>query len=371
MARIPSVLKKTTLIFLSFASAAAGIFWWMRAEQASKQAGVDRQNSKLIVRAEKRDIDFTVEISGDVAPAFQLEVKPEVGGKLKAINIEPGSTVKEGDVLVEIDDHDLLSERATALTEIEGAQLQIDQDQKNFVRAKELYEAKLISREVFDNLGSKVALAENSLSKSQRRLQIVDDRMSKTKVIAPMDGTILTMPVVEGQVVIAAASVNNGTTLATIANLSKLLVEVHINQVDVARLSLNQRVKLEAQSLKDATMNATISFIAPVATVKSNLKGFQIQALIEKPDPRLKPGMTVTMEVPIARADNAVTVPIAAVFKGDGKSKIVYVRNGDSTVRREVKVGVTNLDYVQILTGITEGEEIFLVEPDRVAEDKS
>jgi RND family efflux transporter MFP subunit len=181
---------------------------------------------------------------------------------------------------------------------------------------------------------------------------------------------VLTVPVIEGQVVIAAASVNSGTTLMTLANLSKLLIDTHINQVDVSRIELGQPVYLRADSVREPDMKAKIRFIAPVATVKNNVKGFQVQALIENPSSQLRPGMTVNMKVPIARADDAISVPIAAVFREKGK-KIVYVRSGDSSEKRSVKVGVTNVDYAQILNGLTEGEEILLREPARGQQKKS
>ncbi len=364
-------MKKFAVIFLLLALAGGGYWYFKKDQLAVGKMGAPTSAAQLVAKAEKRDIDFTVEISGDVTPAFQLEVKAEVGGKLKALHVEPGAVVKEGDVLAEIDDRDLLTERDNALTEIDGAKLSLDKDKRNFDRGRELFDAKLISREVFDNLGSAAAIAENTLTKAQRKLQIVDDKLLKTKVLAPNGGTVLTVPVIEGQVVIAAASVNSGTTLMTLANLTKLLVATHINQVDVARLELNQPVKLRAESLKDADLQARISFIAPIATVKNAVKGFEVQALIEKSDPRLRPGMTVNISVPIARADNAVSVPISAVFKGEGRTKVVYVRNGEATEKREVKIGVTNIDYAQILNGLAEGEDVLLVEPDRTPAKKS
>jgi multidrug efflux pump subunit AcrA (membrane-fusion protein) len=157
----------------------------------------------------------------------------------------------------------------------------------------------------------------------------------------------------------------------TIADLSKLLVETHINQIDVARLSMDQEVKLRAESFKDLELDASISRIAQVATIKNNVKGFQVQAVIEKPSPRLRPGMTVTMTIPIARVDDAVSVPISAVFKGDGNSKVVYVRNGANTEKRQVTVGVTDIDHAQILTGVELGEQILLVEPERTPSKRS
>jgi len=143
-------------------------------------------------------------------------------------------------------------------------------------------------------------------------------------------------------------------------------VETHVNQIDVAKLKQDQEVKLRAESLKDSDMTGRIKLIAPVATVKNNIKGFQVQAMIQNPNPRLRPGMSVSLTVPIARADDAISVPISAVFKGEGTKKVVYVKNGMETERREVSVGVTNFDYAEIKSGVQEGESILLVEPDRM-----
>ena len=356
---------KKLLVLLAIA-ALLGAGWHFYKDKLPSTAKDQPALDHFTAIAEKRNLDFTVEISGDVAPASQLDVKSEVGGKLKVLHVIPGQTVKQGEILVEIDDTDLLSEKDSADTEIEGAKLSMEKSKKNYERSRELFEEKLISREVFDNLTAEYQISENSLVKAQRKLQLVTDKLRKTKVIAPSEGTVLTVPVIEGQVVIAAASVNSGTTLMTIANLSKLLVETHINQVDVAKIELNQDVKLRAESLKDLELEATISFIAPVATIKNNVKGFQVQALIENPSPRLRPGMTVNVSIPIAAANDAVSVPISAVFKGEGKKKVVYVRNGESTEQREVKIGITNTDHAQIIKGVQEGEEVMLVEPHRL-----
>lgn len=363
-------MKKPLLIALAVLLVGGG-GWYYRSQKAATQKSTAAAADRYVARAEKRDIDFSIEVSGDVQPAFQLDVKPEVGAKLKALHVEPGQTVKEGDLLVEIDDTDLITEKESGLTEIEGAKLTVDVTQKNFERGKELFDAKLISREVFDKLQSEYDLAKNTLLKAERKLQITQDKLDKTKVLAPADGTVLTVPVIEGQVVIAAASVNSGTTLMTIANLSKLLVQTHINQVDVARLELNRPVKLRAESLKDLDMNAKITFIAPIATISASVKGFDVQALIENPPARLRPGMTVIMTVPIAKVQDAVSVPISAIFKGEGNTKVIYVRNGESHEKRPVKVGVSNFDYAQILKGVDEGEEILLVEPERLGQKKS
>lgn len=321
-----------------------------------------KEDQPYVTRAERRDIDFSVEVSGDIAPVTQLDVKSEVSGKVKQIHVQPGQTVNRGDPLIDIDDSDLLTEKSAAVTEIEGAQLAVDKTRRNYERSKELFEGKLISREVYDNLEADLAIARNNLVKAERKLDLVEDRLKKTKIFSPTDGTVLQVPVTDGQVVVAAASVNSGTTLMTVANLTRLLVDTHVNQIDVSKIRLNQEVRLKGETVRDAALKATISFIAPVASVKNNVKGFAVQALIENPDQRLRPGMTVLMEIPVAQAQEAVSVPISAVFK-DGTEDVVYVVNGDSTEKRPVVVGVSDLQYAEIKSGVKEGESILLVEP--------
>ena len=339
---------------------------WYAANRRSQAASPEGDVSdKFVTQVEIRDIDYSIQVSGDVQPATQLDVKAEVGGRVKKLHVKPGEQVKAGDLLVEIDERDIVTERESSLTEIEGARLAVEKMEKNFERALELFEQKLISKEAYDNLDSELAISRNSLSRAERKMQLVEDKLSKTKINAPGDGTVLTVPIVEGQVIIPAASVNNGTTLMTIANLSKLIVETHVNQVDVAKLGTKQNVQLTAESIKDEEMGAEIFFIAPVATVKNSVKGFTVQAVIENPSPRLRPGMTVQITIPIANAQDVVAVPVGAVFKGEGNSRVVYVRDGDKTEQRSVKVGVSNTEFAQILQGLREGERVLLTEPER------
>lgn len=339
---------------------------WLAKKGGLFQKSVDTtQEDVPTALAEKKDIDFSIQVSGDVLPDSQLDVKTEVGGRIKAVHVEPGDVVKAGELLVEIDDTDILTELDSAKTEIDGATLSVTKSERNFERAKDLFDGKLISQEAFDNLGSELDIARNTLTKAEKKMQLVHDKLSKTKVLAPTEGTVLTVPVVEGQVAIAAASVNSGTPLMSIANLSKLMVETHVNQVDVSKLAIRQEVKLLAEALKDEEMLAEIIFIAPVATIRNGIKGFTVRAAIQQVTARMRPGMTVQMTIPVAHVGDAVAVPISAVFKGTGNSRVVYVRNGTKTEKRPVKVGVSNTEHAQILKGVNVGDEILLNEPER------
>ncbi|MEK0448447.1 MAG: macrolide-specific efflux protein rane fusion protein MacA [Verrucomicrobiota bacterium] len=349
-------------------AAALGSGWYANSKnwfRSPQQASAQGHREMITAVAELRDIAMSIRVSGEVQPASQLDVKAEVGGRVKKLNVIPGDTVKAGDILLEVDDRDILTEQESAKVEIDGAKLAAIKLERNFERAKELFKQNLVSREAYDNLESELAIARNNHTRAERKLQLVEDKLSKTKVIAPGDGTVLTVPIVEGQVIVAAASVNSGTTLMTIANLSRLIVETHVNQVDVARLSVKQRVKLTAEAILDEELEAQIFFIAPGASVKNSVKGVTVQALIEKPSARMRPGMNVQMTIPVANAQDVVSVPVGAVFRGEGDGRVVYVRSGEKTERRPVKIGISNTEHAQILSGVREGEKILLAEPER------
>ncbi len=366
-------MKKAPLILLAFVVVVLTLWfsrnalgaYWQKIAGPSKTAIPE----EYLATAERRNIDYSIEVSGDVAPEFQLEVKSEVGGKVKALHVEPGQQVKAGQLLAEIDDTDLQNSKASAVAEVTGCQLSVDRAMHNFNRGKELFKAKLITKESFDNLESDLAIAKNELSKSQRKLQSAEDQITKSRLVAAIDGTVLQVQVIEGQVVVAAGSVNSGTTLLTIADLSKLLVTTNVNQVDVARLSLKQVVTVRMESIKQETMDARISFIAPVATIKNSVKGFQVQAAILKPSARLRPGMMVNLAVPVAHADQAIAIPVSAVFKGRNDKQVVYLIENGVPREQEVTVGVAALDYAEVKEGLKPGDQILTVEP-RVLEKK-
>src|SRR5688572_20940334 len=176
-------MKKLLLLLIVASLGGGGLYAYKRewfGGEPKKPATLTPQAA--LAAAEVRDIEFSIQISGDVQPATQLDVKPEVGGRLKRLHVLPGAKVKAGMLLVEIDDRDILSERESALTEIEGAQLSVDKMVRNHERAKDLHLQKLISQEAFDNLTSELAIARNTLTKAERRRQLVEDKLSKTKV---------------------------------------------------------------------------------------------------------------------------------------------------------------------------------------------
>ena len=338
----------------------AGLAYWMGWVPWPQPVRTDKAPPTVV--AKRMDIAPVLPLSGEVAPAFQVDVKPEIGGKIKKIHVIAGQNVRKGELLVTIDDTDLLNERASAEAEIAGTRLRVEKILGNFSRAKQLFAQKLLSREEYANLEADYQIAENELAKSLFRRQTVDDRLAKTRVVSPADGTILDVPVNEGQVVVGAASVNSGTNLMGFADLSRLLINAHVNQLDAGKLSVGQIMVVHSPDSSDQDYQARIEFIAPLATVKNNIKGFEVRGVIEGNRESMRPGVSVSITVPIGKAEGVVSLPVTAIFERDGKM-VVYVLKGKENECRNVVVGLMDSSRVEIKSGVGEGEEVLMVAP--------
>src|SRR6185436_9147008 len=204
-------------------------------------------------------------------------------------------------------------------------------------RSKHLFDKKLISMEVFEDTRTEFDLASNGLQRAESALRLVDDRLSKTKILAPFDCTVLTRPVSLGQTVSGSAGFNSGTEIMTIANLSAMIVTAHINQADVTRLKANQTVEVQVESVPGLRMQGVLDRIAPQALVKNGIKGFSARVAIKDIDPRVRPGMTAIIGIPIASAENVLAVPLAAVFTERGE-RFVFVKQEEKFEKRNVVI---------------------------------
>ena len=310
---------------------------------------------------ETRSIEFKITAAGEIGPAEQVSVRPGINGRIKTLNVDLGDQVKKGDVLFTLDDSDLQIEKQTRINEIEGAQLQLDKAARNFTRAKEMYEAELISKELFQDTQTEFELAKNSLERAQTSLSLLQDRLKKTKVEAPFDCTVLTRPVSMGQAVSGSGGFNSGTEVLTIADLNNLIVNAHVNQADVTRLSADQVVEIQIESVAGLTLKGKVERIAPQSTLKSNIKGYPARIRIEAKDidPRIRPGMTANVSIPVASSENSVAVPLAAVFTEQGE-RFAFVKKDETFERRPIRIGIADYDYAEVLGGLQPGEVVSL-----------
>jgi HlyD family secretion protein len=298
-----------------------------------------------------------------------VSVKPEINGKIELLPVDIGDEVKKGQVLFTLDDKELVNEKLSKVTEVERAKLQVDQAERSYKRAAELSQANLISTELFENSKTDFDLAQNNLERNQRDLAVLDERLTKTKIVAPFDCTILTRPVSIGQAVSGSGGFNSGTEVLTIADLHNLIINAHINQADIIRLHQDQTVEVAVEAVPGLTVIGRVERIAPQATIRNNIKGFAVRIFLKDADKRIRPGMTANIKIPVASADNVVAVPLAAVFTDHDPQtykteRYVYVKRGEEEFeRRPITIGVSDFFYAEVQYGLNPGEVVALEPP--------
>jgi RND family efflux transporter MFP subunit len=337
-----------------------GFFLWQKAPSMdASNSSSERPGTALV---EARDIRFVVNAAGDIGPADQVSVRPEVNGRIAELPVDIGDKIKKDALLCRLDDKDLQIERSSRLAEIDGAKFQLQKASRNFNRSKHLFEDKLISVEVFEDTRTEFDLASNALQRAESALRLVDDRLSKTKILAPFDCTVLTRPVSLGQTVSGSAGFNSGTEIMTIANLTDMIITAHINQADVTRLQTNQLVEVQVEAVPGLHMQGVLDRIAPQALIKNGIKGFAARIAIKDIDPRVRPGMTAIIGIPIASAENVLAVPLAAVFSERGE-RFVFVKQDDKFEKRNILIGVADYSYAEVQQGLEPGETVSLEQP--------
>ena len=346
-----------TLIVLAGLAAGGWQFW----KNAPAHHAVDDKPSRpTTALVESRDIAFAVSAAGDIGPADQVSVRPEVNGRIEELPVDIGDKVKKGALLCRLDDRDLQIERSQRLIEIDGARLQLQKATRNYGRSKQLFADRLISQEVFDDSKTDYDLATNAVDRTDQALRLVDDKLRKTRILAPFDCTVLTRPVSLGQTVSGAAGFNSGTEVMSIANLNEMVVNAHVNQADVIRLQQGREVEIQAESLPGSKMSGTVERVAPQAVIKNGIKGFAARIAIKDIDPRVRPGMTALLNIPVSTADNVLAIPLAAVFTEAGE-RFVFVKTAEETFeRRTIVLGVTDYAFAEVVQGLTAGEVVSL-----------
>jgi HlyD family secretion protein len=322
------------------------------------------------------NINFAVNAAGEIGPAEQVSVRPEINGKIEQLPVDLGDHVKKGALLFKLDDKELQQQRASNLTDIERAKLELAKAERDFKRSEQLLAERLISQELYDDTKTTFELAKNSLDRAQKELAILEERLTKTEVRAPFDCTVLTRPVSMGQAVSGSGGFNSGTEVLTIADLNDMIINAHVNQADVPRLKPNQAVEVMIEAVAGLKVTGVVERIAPQATIKNNIKGYAARIVLKNVDPRVRPGMTANIKIPVASADNVAAVPLAAVFteknpQSGRYERFVYVQDGENFERRDVKVGVSDYFFAEIQEGLMAGEVVSLELPKEEREKKA
>lgn len=354
-------MKARKVLKIALLAVVAGIFVWtfVFLYQKSKPAVTVYD----IVTPEVTDLQKTTVVTGKVEPRDEVEIKPQISGIISEVYKEAGQTVKEGEVIAKVKVIPDLGTLNSAESRVRLAEVNGEQVETDYARSKKLYDQQLISADEYDQVKLALEQAREEIQAARDNLQIVKEGItqasadiSSTLIRSTITGLILDIPIKVGNSVIMANTMNDGTTIATVADMNDLIFRGNIDETEVGRVHEGMPVKLTVGALQNYSFEATLEYISPKATEDNGANQFEVKAAVVVPDSvRIRSGYSANGEIVLEQANGILAVPESTIeFSGD--STFVYVLT-DSVPhqrfeRRRVEVGMSDGIQIVVKSGI-------------------
>ena len=354
-------LKITLLVVLTAGIIGTFVFLWMK----SRPKVVVYET----VNAEITDLQKTTVATGKVEPRDEILIKPQISGIIDEVYKEAGQSIRKGEVIAKVKVIPELGQVNSAESRVRLAEINEKQAQTDFDRVEKLFKNKLISREDFEK--SEVALkqarvevqtAKDALEIIKEGITNISASLSSTLIRSTIDGLILDVPVKAGNSVIMSNTFNDGTTIATVANMNDLIFKGKIDETEVGRIHEGMPVKLTIGALQNLTFDAKLEYISPKGVEENGANQFEIKAAVSVPDSvQIRSGYSANAEIVLQRAQQTLAVP-ESVIEFSGDSTFVYVMT-DSVPeqkfqRKPVTAGMSDGIKIEIKSGVTAKDKI-------------
>lgn len=317
---------------------------------------------------QRMDIRKTTVVTGKIEPRNEVNVKPQISGIITEILKEAGETVQEGEVIAKVKVIPDMGSLSAAQSRLRLAEINRKQAQTDYDREKTLFDKGLVAADEYDKIAQALRQAREEVDAAQDNLEVVRDGVSKsnasassTLIRSTITGLILDIPVKVGNSVILANTFNDGTTIATVANMNDLIFRGNIDETEVGRLSTGMTMKITIGALQDLKFDARLEYIAPKATDQNGANQFEIKAAVNLPSnaTNIRSGYSANAEIVLAEAKNVLAVQESAI-EFDGDDTYVYVIKGEGDKqtyeRRKVQTGISDGINIEIRSGVKPNE---------------
>jgi membrane fusion protein, multidrug efflux system len=283
-------------------------------------------------------------------PNEDVKVSALVPGRVNAVLVAEGDTVRQGQVIAQLDRQPLEDQRRQAAATVDQAKAQIENAGLNLQRNQQLFERGIAAGKEVEDAKRDLASAQAAVDQAAAALSTAVRNIERTTVRAPISGQVVKRLVSVGEQVDGTAA----QPIAEVANVDRVELAANVPSNQIARIKIGQPVPITSEAFPGRIFEGTVLAIAPAIDTSTNAGLVRIRAA--NPDHALKVGMFAEGSVELSRHDALVVPPPALVRSSEGAA--VYVVNGDVAQRTEVKVGLEKADAVEILSGITEGQTV-------------
>lgn len=332
---------------------------------------IKTNDKSAIIYETKTIINTSIEkktvITGKVIPEDEVEIKPQIQGIIDALFVEEGDKVKTGDLLAKIKVVPNEQNLNAAEGRVANSKIVLKNAQIEFKRNKNLFDKGIISKQDFDNVQLRYNQSKLDVSNAVSDLQIIrlgskgGAASANTNIRATVPGTVLEIPVEEGFQVIASNSFNAGTTIATIADLNKMIFEGKVDEAEVGKLIVGMPLEVNLGAIEDQSLEAKLKFIAPKGNEEQGAVQFKIEAdLFLNESIFVRAGYSANASLIIERKDNVMAIEESLLqFDRETEKPYVEIQIGDQKFeRRDIEIGLSDGVNVEVISGLTEEDQI-------------
>ena len=372
-------MKKVTkwgIALLAVAALAAGMWWWLKPKNEINYL------TEPVVRT---SIAQTVSATGEISAAQLVDVGAQASGQIKKLHVTLGQQVKKGDLIAEIDSTSQLNNLNTNKAKLDtyqaqlvSAEIALRSADKKYQREQALWKEDATSREALEDAqdafaAAKASVAElkSSIRQTQIAINTAEADLGYTRITAPMDGTVVAIPVEEGQTVNA----NQTTpTIVQVADLSTMLNKMQIAEGDVNKVKAGMKLTFTTLSQPDNVREATLESIDPGLTTMSqgsyttstdttdSAIYYYARSLVPNEDNVLHIGMTTENTITINQAEKVLAVPKLAVKQRGGKQYVRVLGENNQPQEKEITTGLSDNMNTEVKSGLGEGENVIISE---------
>lgn len=366
--------------------------------------GSTKIDPSKLAKVEKGDLAKSVVATGKVEPITKVEVKSKASGIVKKLYVEYGDRVKQGQLLAQLDKLEIEAQveqsRAALLAadaNLKGAQAdyeraKVDAEgpdvpllQRAYERNLEMQKSGVVSQSALDDaekdykmavnkqnvaraqvtvLQAKIAQSQAQVSEDQANLKQLEEQLSYTDIVSPIDGIVLSRDVEVGDAVSSILVLGSSATLVmTIGDTSKVYVKGKVDESDIGRVYLGQPARIKVESFKDKTFNGVVTKISPMGVEKDNVTTFEVRVSIDNATGELKAEMTANAEIILEEHKNVLQIPEGAIIYDKDRKASVEVpdpKAKDGQRKLAINIGISNGAKTEVMSGLKQGDQVIL-----------
>ena len=360
--RLVKKIKRIVLLsIVGLAVVGTFVFLWKKAQPEVTEYE--------IVTPERGTVETKTVATGNVEPRYEILIKPQISGIISEVLKEAGQRVTEGEIIAKVKVIPEMGQLNSAESRVNVARISLDQVESTHRRDEQLFKQGILTAEEFDVSKANYRKAKEELANAQSALEIVRDGISRntrssstTQIRSTITGMILNVPIKVGNSVIQSNSFNDGTTIASVANMNDMIFRGNVDETEIGKIREGMPIKLTVGALGTRTFDAVLEYVSPKGEEKNGAIQFEIKAAVSLPDTSfVRAGYSANAEIVLERAENVLTIPESTVeFHGDTAFVQVVKQEKPKQIfeKRQIKTGLSDGIKIEVKEGLTEKDKI-------------